>query len=79
MHGYPVELWPIVRLSIDRDDDGKKKKKRKIEDNEVEALFSKKRSQQWIDEESTPLLPIKDKRKIIQRAQKIEQPESGPS
>lgn len=54
-----------------------KKRKRKGDTNEVEALFSKKRSSKWLTEDSTPLLPIKDKRKVIQRSQVIDHNDSG--
>ena len=67
----------MLHFSSIRDSDGSKKKKRKSESNEVESLFNNKRSKKWLTEDSTPLLPIKDKNKVIQRAQAIERTEDS--
>ena len=77
MTGYIKPILPFFLFSTIRDCDGSKKKKRKSESNEVESLFNNKRSKKWLTEDSTPLLPIKDKNKLIQRAQAIERTEDS--
>lgn len=69
----------VSRVHGYRDGEGSRKKKRP-NNGEIEALFSgnAKRSKKWISEESTPLLPIKDKNnKLIQRSQKLKQGETN--
>ncbi|KAF6020206.1 NOC3L [Bugula neritina] len=75
--GYFEDANVNFAKSLLRDGDGRQKKKRK-NNNEIEALFgmNSKRAKQWTGDDSTPLLPIKDKNKLIQRSLPAESPAS---
>lgn len=68
-----ISILPCIQMVCCRDGDSRRKKKRKA-DGEIEALFSanSKRSKQWLEEDSKALLPIKDRNKLVQRSQKVE-------
>ncbi|XP_067927801.1 nucleolar complex protein 3 homolog [Watersipora subatra] len=72
--GYYEKADVGFARSLLKDGESRRKKNRKADDD-VEALFSSnKRAKQWLSEDSKPLLPIKEKNKLIERSQKIEKP-----